>query len=106
MRFMDELSQTSMAAQVCNGDGLGLAMSGSQVAVGESSFIMLHPPLPLVGVSIGMERERQQNDSLANGCSQVKTPRHSRFDPLPVCIAEDRVTCSGLARWSDWPFWP
>ena len=26
-----------------------------------------HSPLPLVGVSIGMERERQQNDSLANG---------------------------------------
>ena len=25
------------------------------------------PPLPLVGVSIAMERERQQNDSLADG---------------------------------------
>ena len=25
------------------------------------------PPLPLVGVSIGMERARQQNDSLADG---------------------------------------
>ena len=27
----------------------------------------LHPPPPLVGVSIAMERERQQNDSLADG---------------------------------------
>ena len=29
--------------------------------------ILLHPPLTLAGVSIAMERERQQNDSLANG---------------------------------------
>ena len=28
---------------------------------------LLHPPLPLVYVSIGMKKERQQNDSLANG---------------------------------------
>ena len=36
------------------------------IAVGETVFL-LHPLLPLVGVSIWMERERQQNDSLANG---------------------------------------
>ena len=30
-------------------------------------MILLHPPLPLVGVSIVVERERQQNDSLADG---------------------------------------
>ena len=36
------------------------------VAVGET-VILLQPPLPLVGVSMAMERERQQNDSLANG---------------------------------------
>ena len=35
-------------------------------AVGETGFLV-HPHLPLVGVSIGMEREPQQNDSLANG---------------------------------------
>ena len=35
-------------------------------AVGET-VILLHPPLPLVAVSIAMERERQQNDSLADG---------------------------------------
>ena len=35
-------------------------------AVGEI-VILLHPPLPLVGVSIVMERECQQSDSLADG---------------------------------------
>ena len=38
----------------------------TNLAVGET-VILLHPPLPLVGVSIAMERDRQQNDSLANG---------------------------------------
>ena len=28
---------------------------------------LLHPPLPLVGVSIAVERERQRCDSLVNG---------------------------------------
>ena len=36
------------------------------VAIGET-VILLQPLLPVVGVSIGKERERQQNDSLANG---------------------------------------
>ena len=36
------------------------------IAVGET-VILLHPPLPSAGVSIAMERERQHNDSLANG---------------------------------------
>ena len=36
------------------------------LAVSET-VILLHPPLTSVGVSIGMERERQQNDSLADG---------------------------------------
>ena len=39
-------------------------MAGS--AVGET-VILLHPSLSLIGVSIGMVRERQQNDSLADG---------------------------------------
>ena len=38
----------------------------AELAVDET-VIPLHPPLPLVGVSIAMERERQQNDSLVNG---------------------------------------
>ena len=38
------------------------------LAVGESSAILLHPPLPSVAVSVEVERERQQNDrTLANG---------------------------------------
>ena len=36
------------------------------LAVGET-VILLTPPLPLVGVSIVMERGCQQNDSLADG---------------------------------------
>ena len=37
------------------------------LAIGESSVILLTLPLPLVGVSIDMAMECQQNDSLANG---------------------------------------
>ena len=33
----------------------------------DETVILLHPTLPLVGVSIVMERERQENDSLVNG---------------------------------------
>ena len=36
------------------------------LAVGET-VILLYPPLPLVGVSIGTKRGRQKNDSLADG---------------------------------------
>ena len=57
------------------GIGLPLAL-GAAVAcpdrrvgaldIGETG-ILLHPPLPLVGVSIDMARECQQFDSLADG---------------------------------------
>ena len=40
----------------------------SFLAVGET-VIRLHPPAPLVGVSVVMERGRQQNDSLVRGYS-------------------------------------
>ena len=33
----------------------------------DETVILLHPPLLLAGVSTGMERERQQHDSLVNG---------------------------------------
>ena len=37
-------------------------------------IILLHRPLPLVGVSIAMKRERQQNDrTLANGYMNGQT---------------------------------
>ena len=41
-------------------------LAAAALAVGEA-IILLHPPLLLVGASIAMERERQQNDSLADG---------------------------------------
>ena len=45
----------------------------------DETVILLHPPLPLVGVSIAMERERQQNDILVNGYC-------TRGEVLQVCI--------------------
>jgi hypothetical protein len=50
-------------AAVCG--AFGRDLDEAAPAVGET-IILLHS-LPLVGVSIAMERERQQNDSLANG---------------------------------------
>ena len=38
----------------------------STVAVGETVFL-LHPPLPMLGVSTGLKRTYHQNDSLADG---------------------------------------
>ena len=43
-----------------------LAAGRVEAAVGET-IILLHLPLPSVGVSIGVERGCQQNDSLADG---------------------------------------
>ena len=54
------------------------------LAVGET-VILLHPPLPLAGVSIGMERERQQNDSLAGTASiTVIRPEPPRNEAIPT----------------------
>ena len=43
----------------------------------DQTLILLHPPLPLVGVPIGTERGCQRNDSLVNGCIQdlVRIPK-------------------------------
>ena len=41
----------------------------------ETLRILLHPPLPSVGVSIAMERGRQQNGSLADGYVLLIGPR-------------------------------
>ena len=61
------------AAELClvgrdpkSSDGQRAYQLQAEIAVGET-VILLHPPLPLVGVSIAMKRERQQNDSLADG---------------------------------------
>ena len=49
---------------------------------GESSVILLHPPLPVVGVSIGMGGDREQSDSLADGYLDAAAGRDSIFAML------------------------
>ena len=44
--------------------------SSVRLAVGETVFLLHHPP-PSVGVSIAIERGRQQNDSLADGAGTI-----------------------------------
>ena len=62
----DLLVLTDPHAAAFLADRLVTAVPDAGLTVGET-VILLHPPLPLVGVSVLMERERQQNDSLANG---------------------------------------
>ena len=47
----------------------------------DETVILLHPPLPLVGVSMGMKRGRQQNDSLVRGSVSpgARSPFHTPF---------------------------
>ena len=61
----------------------------SRVAVGET-VILRHRPLPLVGDSIAMERERQQNDSLAD--SQSREQRTEGVDG----IVHDDLKMTGI----------
>ena len=57
------------------------AKRSCSLAIGET-VILLHPPLPLVVVSIETMRECQQNDSLADGyCSPLMTGRRPRLGP-------------------------
>ena len=53
----------------------GMTKSVHTCAIGEA-VVLLHPPLPLVGVSIETMRERQQNDSLADGCPHHREGIH------------------------------
>ena len=46
--------------------GIGATRRGLRLTVDET-VILLHPPLPLVGISIVTERGCQQNDSLVRG---------------------------------------
>ena len=66
-------------------DTAGLSCSAIQLAPDET-VILLHPPLPLVGESIVMKRERQQNDSLVNGyCSSKRIFKQSPpVNPHPL----------------------
>ena len=54
----------------------------ANLAIGETSVILLHPPLPSVGVSIWMARGCQQNDSLVNGYRRTSLQPAS-LAPLP-----------------------
>ena len=45
----------------------GRGIGGLVALAVDETVILLHPPVPLVGVSIVMGRERQQTDSLVNG---------------------------------------
>ena len=63
-----------------NAAGLHAFAGSNQVAVGDIG-ILLHPPLPLAGVSIGTQKGRQQNDNLADGYNQgAKTGPWSATD--------------------------
>ena len=66
--------------------------SDTSLAVDES-VILLHPPLPSVGVSKVMERERQQNDSLVNGYTSPLPSLSKRLNTSS--IAECRVRLGG-----------
>ena len=49
----------------------------------DETVILLHPRLPLVGVSIVMERGCHQNDSLVNG--YAGRPGRTSASPLLAC---------------------
>ena len=60
----------------------------ARLAVGEA-VILLHDPPSLVGVSIVMERERQQNESLVNGYRQaVRRPAGCLPDPVQGAVGQ------------------
>ena len=61
------VSPTATAGQQAELDVPGeYHINKATAAVGET-FILLLPPLPVLGVSIEMLRDRQQTDSLENG---------------------------------------
>ena len=77
--------------------------SGHCVAPDET-VILLHPPLHLVGLSTVMERERQQNDSLANGyhhhcCILIMTLFAATLQSMYPCLRrrEQAATCLVLS---------
>ena len=60
--------------------------SEERTAVGETAVILMHPPLSVVGASIGIERGCQQNDSLADGAG-VELQRLPREQDAHVAAA-------------------
>ena len=76
------VSPTAARARRVIPDDQVVGRGAVHLAVGET-VILLHLPVPLVGVSIVMERERQQNDSLVRG--YVHQPA------VPLAERRDRV---------------
>ena len=64
----------------------GALEADTTLAVGESSVILLHLPLPSVGVSIAMQRERQHNGRLADVGSP---PRGDLVGVRPPIVRND-----------------
>ena len=62
------------------------------VAVGET-VIVLHPPLPFAGVSIGIKRGCHQNNSLADGYLQ-----RARVDHAEISEEAKRLILRGNAE--------
>ena len=73
-RAEDVADEEEPEAETENEAGSRPGTRGSEVflAVGET-VILLHPPLPSVGVSIWMERGCQRNNSLADGAGVVES---------------------------------
>ena len=79
----------------------------------DETVILLHLPPPLVGVSIVMERERQQNDSLINGYfkvglqlwrREVEPCRRTGSDrQCDVIVAMLNTASSDSGKWRGYP---
>ena len=97
---MTELSPTAQvstdrwALRRCNPEAVSARSTSGRrclLPVGETA-ILLHPPLPVVGVSIAMKRERQQNDSLERAGGETAILLH----PPPASSGRLNVDGEGL----------
>ena len=68
-------------------------VAGPHLAIGET-VILLHPPLPSAGVSIQMQKGRQQNDSLADGYSKPSALSLGSACRTPSTPALPRRACA------------
>ena len=62
------------------------------LAVGESSVILLHPPLPVVGASIVTERERQQMTVSSMASRAGRLALHGGQQPGQRGLAVDEMS--------------
>ena len=78
-----EIERQSAPGATGEADTLGrfAPASGAGAAVGET-VILLHPPLPLVGVSMETTRECQQNDSFADGQAGARKSSEMTLEEL------------------------